>query len=71
MDATGFGSGRTPGLMRDCARCGVKYDWSRSGSSWLKMTYCSVLCERAGLGFTLDAMLVGTRHREREVPVAA
>ncbi len=42
--------------MRDCARCGVKYDWSRSGSSWLKMTYCSVLCERAGLGFTLDAM---------------
>ncbi len=45
--------------MRTCARCATPYDWRRSSSSSLKMTYCGVLCERAGLGFTIESMLRG------------
>jgi len=43
--------------MRTCARCGVRYDWRRSASSSLKMTYCGSLCECGDLGFTVDALL--------------
>ncbi len=43
--------------IRVCARCGIRYDWRRSPSSSLKMTYCGSLCERAGLGFTIEALL--------------
>ena len=71
METTRIAIGRTPGLMRTCTRCGVKYDWSRSSSSWLKMTYCSVLCERAGLGFTLDSILVGTKQLEQPLGLTA
>lgn len=53
--------------IRECARCGRKYDWRRSPSSSLKMTYCSSLCEQAGLGFTIDALL----HIERRPARAA
>jgi hypothetical protein len=45
------------GNLRTCARCSARYDWRRSTSSALKMTYCGVLCERGGLGFTLDSLL--------------
>lgn len=47
----------TPEHMRSCQHCGVRYDWRRSPSSSLKMTYCGSLCERADLGFTIEAML--------------
>jgi hypothetical protein len=43
--------------IRECARCGLRYDWRKSPSSALKMTYCSSLCERADLGFTVEALL--------------
>jgi len=43
--------------MRSCQHCGVRYDWRRSPSSSLKMTYCGSLCERADLGFTIEAVL--------------
>ncbi len=43
--------------MHTCARCGLRYDWRRSPSGSLKMTYCSSLCERADLGFTIEALL--------------
>ncbi len=43
--------------IRTCERCRAAYDWRRSSSSSLKMTYCGVLCERGGLGFTLDTLL--------------
>ena len=43
--------------MRTCERCGVPYDWRRSPSTSLKMTYCGSLCERAGLGFTIDTLI--------------
>ena len=43
--------------IKVCRRCGLRYDWRRSPSSSLKMTYCGSLCERADLGFTLEALL--------------
>ena len=43
--------------IRECERCSLKYDWRKSPSSSLKMTYCSSLCERADLGFTIEALL--------------
>ena len=53
MNAT---ANATPNI-RSCARCGIRYDWRRSPSSSLKMTYCNSLCEMADLGFTLEALL--------------
>ena len=43
--------------IRTCAHCGLRYDWRRSPSSSLKMTYCGSLCERADLGYTIEALL--------------
>ena len=43
--------------IRTCRRCNANYDWRRSASAWLKMTYCGSLCERAELGFTIEALL--------------
>ncbi len=43
--------------MRSCAHCQLRYDWRKSPSGCLKMTYCGSLCERADLGFTIDALL--------------
>lgn len=48
--------GATPN-MRSCKRCNIKYDWRRSGSTSLKMTYCNSLCEAADLGFTIEALI--------------
>jgi PHP family Zn ribbon phosphoesterase len=50
----------TANHIRSCDRCGLRYDWRKSTSTNLKMTYCGSLCERGALGFTLDAMLQGT-----------
>ncbi|MCZ2108327.1 MAG: hypothetical protein LC118_01935 [Dehalococcoidia bacterium] len=46
-----------PTNIRNCARCGIRYDWRRSASSSLKMTYCGSLCEAADLGFTIEALI--------------
>ena len=43
--------------MRVCQHCGLPYDWRRSPSGSLKMTYCGSLCERADLGFTIETLL--------------
>lgn len=43
--------------IRTCSHCNANYDWRRSASAWLKMTYCGALCERAGLGFTIESLL--------------
>lgn len=43
--------------IRTCARCGMRYDWRRSASASLKMTFCGSLCERGALGFTIEALL--------------
>ena len=47
--------------IRTCQRCGSQYDWRRSPSSSLKMTYCGTLCERADLGFTIETLLYNYR----------
>lgn len=47
--------------IKVCERCGIRYDWRKSPSGSLKMTYCGSLCERADLGFTLDALLRSER----------
>lgn len=58
--------------IRLCARCGARYDWRRSTSGSLKMTYCGSLCERSDLGFTIEALLRTTRSEQhRGEPVAA
>jgi hypothetical protein len=46
--------------IRMCRHCGQAYDWRRSPSSSLKMTYCGTLCEKADLGFTIETLLKGT-----------
>jgi hypothetical protein len=43
--------------IRHCAHCRLPYDWRRSASSSLKMTYCGTLCEKADLGFTIETLL--------------
>lgn len=43
--------------IRNCGRCRVPYDWRRSGSRSLKMTYCGSLCEAADLGCTIEGFL--------------
>ena len=43
--------------IRHCAHCGLPYDWRRSTSSSLKMTYCGTLCEKGDLGFTIETLL--------------
>ncbi len=52
--------------IRVCVRCDLRYDWRRSPST-LRMTYCSSLCEKGDLGFTIEALL----KNEAIPPVAA
>jgi hypothetical protein len=54
--------------IKTCRRCGLRYDWRRSPSSSLKMTYCGSLCEQADLGFTIEAVL---RYERVVAPAAA
>ena len=51
------GEGMNLEHIKTCVRCGLRYDWRRSSSASLKMTYCSHLCEAGDLGFTLEALL--------------
>src|SRR5205814_2183647 len=57
--------------IKQCERCGLRYDWRRSPSSSLKMTYCGSLCERAALGFTIDALMQLQRKEKPAAPVEA
>jgi hypothetical protein len=68
-------NGETQSPLRTCARCGNVYDWRRSASSSLKMTYCGSLCEMGDLGFTIEAILrmdiKKTPTEPLRIPVAA
>ncbi len=57
--------------LRTCKRCGLTYDWRRSPSSSLKMTYCGSLCEQGDLGFTLEALLRAPSEEKKELPAPA
>jgi hypothetical protein len=52
--------------MRVCQHCRMSYDWRRSPSGSLKMTYCGSLCERADMGFTIEALLGDVHVVRRE-----
>ncbi len=56
--------------IRHCQRCHIPYDWRRSTTTSLKMTYCTALCERADLGFTLDALMFAAGLPNTNVSVA-
>jgi len=43
--------------IRTCGHCGLPYDWRRSTSSYLKMTYCGSMCEKVEMGFTIEGLL--------------
>lgn len=54
----------TSGFIRHCERCSAPYDWRRSTSRSLRMTYCNSLCEAADLGGTIESMLLVRRRQE-------
>src|SRR5438445_2392180 len=54
-NTTGLRSNQNP--IRHCVHCGRTYDWRRSASASLKMTYCGSLCEAASLGFTIEGLI--------------
>ena len=56
--------------IKVCARCGLRYDWRKSPSSTLKMTYCGAMCEAADLGFTIDALMRVERTQKQSEPTA-
>lgn len=57
--------------LKECQRCGVKYIWQHSGSKWLKMTYCSIFCEKAGLGgYTLEGILALPKPERKTTPIS-
>jgi hypothetical protein len=68
MEATNISFISDPAHIKTCRRCGLRYDWRRSPSSSLKMTYCGSLCEQADLGFTIEALL---RYERAAAAVAA
>lgn len=46
---------------RYCESCGFPYQWRRSTSRSLKMTFCSITCERDELGTTIEDILAVER----------
>lgn len=60
-----------PSNLRICEHCGTPYDWRRSASHSLKMTYCGVICEKADLGFTIDYLLQVWQPLPAPAPVEA
>ena len=61
----------TAETIRVCLRCGIRYNWRRSPSSSLKMTYCGTLCEKSDLGFTIDGLLRAERALQASPPLFA
>lgn len=57
--------------IRYCGHCGLPYDWRRSASGSLKMTYCGSLCEKGDLGFTIESLLQTERSPWGAVMAAA
>lgn len=43
--------------FRTCQHCGDRYDWRKSPSGSLKMTYCGSFCELVTLGFTIEGLI--------------
>lgn len=43
--------------IRRCEHCELPYDWRRSGSWSLKLTFCTSLCEKAANTYTIEELL--------------
>lgn len=56
------------GHMKTCRRCQLRFDWRKSTSGSLKMTYCGTLCEIADTGTTIETLLSAARPPKR-VPI--
>jgi hypothetical protein len=59
-----------------CENCKSPYEWQKSQSA-LKLTYCGILCEQSGLGFSIDGFIRSeitlvrrTEPRQVALPVA-
>lgn len=63
LDQNKAAASSAPGPIRICSRCSLPYDWRKSTSYTLKMTYCTTLCEYAGEGFLLERYLKDDVHR--------
>lgn len=63
------GAGHNP--IHTCKRCGRPYDWRRSPSGSLKMTYCGSLCEKGDLGFTIEALIASQPEHSPTPPLVA
>ncbi|OAI41097.1 hypothetical protein AYO38_04560 [bacterium SCGC AG-212-C10] len=55
--AAAGGTAMSQSNIRTCQKCETPYDWRRSPSGFLKMTYCGSLCEKGDLGFTIETLL--------------
>lgn len=51
-------------MISECQHCHTKYEFRKSLSS-LKMTWCSVACEKADLGYHLLSLETGKFDRMR------
>lgn len=40
--------------LHRCENCSTLYDWRKSTSRYLKMTYCCYTCERKANGFLIE-----------------
>lgn len=50
----------TSTLIR-CLRCQTPYEWRKSSSLSLKMTYCGSMCEIAANGHTIEDLIAVQR----------
>jgi len=50
------------GSIYHCIHCGTAYHWKKS-SSYLKMSYCSELCEVRGEGITIKDLIYSVWER--------
>jgi len=49
------------GLDHYCKNCGIPYNWRKSTSRYLKMTYCTTMCEKSHSGQTIESLLAAER----------
>jgi hypothetical protein len=56
--------------MNRCQHCGIPYDWKRSTSWSLKLTFCSMLCEQKQNGSTIENILATEKNNVIDMAAA-
>lgn len=59
------------GHIKTCRRCALRYDWRKSTSGSLKMSYCGTLCEIADTGTTIETLLSAVKAQGSETASVA